>query len=250
MSYGWGEQNFMYEIQGDSILNFVPYKILWTVNDGLYYYSGLLREDITAQKVYYNYGGTEYMLYDFSLEVGDEASVYGIGLLHDIVVTEVTTTMVGGDERKKIIFDEPEGWGLGYWIEGVGSEFGLPDAALGMVTDYDPNLTCFYIGNELAWDNPDITNPECGALLNSEELENAQLSIYPNPANTEVKIRVSQALLGKLIQATIYNSTGELVQRVTTTERTLDISKMAAGIYLLQVQSEDRFLENVRLVVR
>ena len=75
----WGEYFFfesssayVYEIKGDSTINGIAYKKVLTNGNSLNQCSVILREDTTERKVYYyNAGGQEKLLYDFSLLPGE-----------------------------------------------------------------------------------------------------------------------------------------------------------------------------------
>jgi hypothetical protein len=249
LSYGWGTQYFDYLIDGDSLLNIVEYKKVYISNAGSEYFYGLLREDTTDQKVYINLGNGENLLYDFSLEVNDTASVYGAGDVHGIVVTEVSFVLVNGTERKKIVFDELNGWSPGYWIEGVGSVYGLPDAALGQITDYSPVLSCFYEGNNLAWDNPDNEDLQCGSTLASNEIEQVELNFFPNPASELLNFILPHTASGKPIRVEIFFSTGQLCWSENITSTQLNISKLEKGIYSIRISNSEKILGVEKLVV-
>lgn len=85
-----------------------------------------------------------------------------------------------------------------------------------------------------------------------KEASEAELNIYPNPAQDVVHILPSAALVGQ-VQLQIVNVTGQVVQSATLnlaeTSNILDISELDAGIYLLQIKHLE-LLKTVRLVVQ
>jgi len=60
-------------------------------------------------------------------------------------------------------------------------------------------------------------------------------TVYPNPANNSITVK-SSTELGVI---TIYNSLGEIIykDKTTNSQQQIDISKQAAGIYILQTQN-------------
>ena len=141
--YGWIITEYVQYFEGDSIINGMTYSKLQTeYENGDVYQFGLIREDAATQKVYIWDGENERLLYDFTLDEGDEATVFGVGSEQTITITSVETVNVGETARKKLNFNDA--WGPAYWIEGIGSMYGVPDAALGMVADYSPVVNCFY----------------------------------------------------------------------------------------------------------
>jgi len=69
-----------------------------------------------------------------------------------------------------------------------------------------------------------------------QEIKQSNLSIYPNPAQNELKIGLPNK--EKLSSVSVYDSTGSLILKNTTTiaNNTLDISPLNSGIYILKVQ--------------
>ncbi|MDG1145732.1 MAG: choice-of-anchor B family protein [Flavobacteriales bacterium] len=69
-----------------------------------------------------------------------------------------------------------------------------------------------------------------------QEIKQTNLSIYPNPAENELKIGLPNK--EKLSSVSVYDSTGSLILKNTTTiaNNTLDISPLNSGIYILKVQ--------------
>jgi hypothetical protein len=248
LSYGWGTQYFDYLIDGDTTINLVQYKKLYRADGNEVYYSGLLREDIIEQRVFINTSNEDVLLYDFSLEVNDTATVYGAWSMHDIVVTEVNTVLVNETYRKKIVFDELNGWSPGYWIEGVGSVYGLPDAALGQITDYSPVLSCFYEGNNLAWDNPDNEDLQCGSTLATIEIGQATLHVFPNPAAEYLQISLSENTLLQALKVEVVSLTGQTVLVTQTYTGRLDISNLPSGVYAIRLRNNDVIIGNASIV--
>ncbi len=67
------------------------------------------------------------------------------------------------------------------------------------------------------------------------------ITLYPNPAQNQVVLsNASNILLNK---ATMYDVNGKLVNTVDltnmSTEKTIDISKLASGVYIVQIESEN-----------
>lgn len=69
-----------------------------------------------------------------------------------------------------------------------------------------------------------------------QEIKQTNMSIYPNPAQNELKIGLPNN--EKLISVSVYDSTGSIILKNTTTSanNTLDISSLNSGIYILKVQ--------------
>jgi len=64
--------------------------------------------------------------------------------------------------------------------------------------------------------------------------------MYPNPAQNNVTIANATSI--QLDQLAIYDANGRLIQTVDLTdmiqERTIDVSNLATGVYMVQIQGE------------
>lgn len=89
------------------------------------------------------------------------------------------------------------------------------------------NSTMFVDDLALIFNTTGITN---------NKLANSSISIYPNPSNGNMTIK-SATDLGLV---TVYNSLGEVVynEKINSTQHQIDLSKQAAGIYILQTQGK------------
>jgi hypothetical protein len=239
INYGLVVMPYLETIAGDTIIDDVTYKMHWTQSEGYpAYVNGMLREDTENQRVYGTYGSGEYLLYDFTLEVGEEAEVYGLGIMHTIVVSELGTVMVAGEARKKITFTEVQGLG-GYWIEGIGSVHGIMDAALGYVLDFLPVVTCFYQGNDLAWSNPESTDIDCALFLTTEEYEMQYAAIFPNPAQDVVRFGFPTSSNNQVYQVALFDSAGRRAITQTSVQNQIDLQGISPGLYMIQIFEGD-----------
>jgi len=82
---------------------------------------------------------------------------------------------------------------------------------------------------------------DLGLIFNTTSIANnnhinSSLSVYPNPSNGNMTIK-SATDLGLV---TVYNSLGEIIlkENVTATQHPIDLSKQAAGIYILHTQGK------------
>jgi len=78
--------------------------------------------------------------------------------------------------------------------------------------------------------------------LSTENLGGETLSVFPNPASDVININADQA------RVNIYAVTGELVMSKVVANNSLNIEKLTAGVYMLEVVTENNKLTE-RLVV-
>ena len=85
-------------------------------------------------------------------------------------------------------------------------------------------------------------NCECEGTTSVEELETV-FNVFPNPASNEVFVTVNG---GAAAQVTVFDASGRLLFGVQRTTR-VDISALAAGVYMLQVE-HDGGMKEQRLI--
>jgi hypothetical protein len=102
----------------------------------------------------------------------------------------------------------------------------------------DPTVSCSNLQNQYRIINPDGN----GDLVVEEikpELAIEKSEIYPNPTNENITVKHSK----NIKQLTVYNVVGDVVLRVqnnANTQTQLDLSNLAPGLYILQIDDQDR----------
>ena len=129
----------VFSTNGDSLINGLTYTKL--KEKGLFYpwhnqgiphsfpsfyenYAGCFRNDILNKKVFFIAPGssTEKLWYDFNMNIGDTIFDYGLWVK---VVLDIDSVMIDGTNRKRLIIDSCSWQDPNYFIEGVGSTYGL-----------------------------------------------------------------------------------------------------------------------------
>ena len=124
------------------------------------------------RKVYANYNGKEYLVYDFSVQIGDTLDVlinaWGDDtqkcLVHNVSIDEesnrtIITLHVYHEYRKEFINDD---YSTIKWIEGIGSENGFFEGVEKFVDGGGAkHLFCAYQGDELKYTGPFYENYGC-----------------------------------------------------------------------------------------
>ncbi|MBO4654581.1 MAG: T9SS type A sorting domain-containing protein [Bacteroidales bacterium] len=95
-------------------------------------------------------------------------------------------------------------------------------------------------GNNIFIDNIDI----CDSPLAVEEHGNSELSVFPNPVKDVVTINFDKAVS----QIEVYDVYGKLVKTFTTVNNSVNVSDLASGVYMLNMQTEDGVI--VRKIVK
>ena len=114
-------ETYFNRFEGDTIIGDNQYKKLYATYDssmGNWYYIGAMREDST-NRVYYISGNTtnENLYYDFRLNQSDTFNFHVFNNTYQMIVNSIDTgTLINGEKRKRINFNNFE-----EWIDGVGS---------------------------------------------------------------------------------------------------------------------------------
>lgn len=249
ITYGWGEFPFYQRILGDSLINDVVYSKVWNAQTlvGDQYNIGLIREDVEQQKVYLWNGITEALLYDFSAESGDVVLCSGVGGEQSITITTTESILVNGELHKKLNFQDA--WTSAFWIEGIGSGYGIMDAAIGMVTDYGPTLNCFYEEEQLVWSSEN--SPEiCALTLGQKENEISKFNLWPNPTLGEITITTDHFAEGNY-EVSVISSLGKEVyydRMLMRGTKKLDLSNLSGGLYTVVLLLDRTPVASVRVI--
>lgn len=208
---------YKFGVYGDTSINNISYNKVYYNNDYNFnltnsFLFGLIRE--SNKKVYKYIGNnSEAILYDFNLIIGDSAkSISTNGFTFSKKVTDIDSVLINGQFRKRWIFPEE------YWIEGIGSSFGLLDPLV-QSFDFCRSLICLSENAIVTYQNanPDCTTPapyDCDGILNpisvSEHVfKNSKSIIFPNPFSNSAIIKTSIELNDAALK--IYDLLGQEV---------------------------------------
>ncbi len=236
----------MYRFGNDTIVEQKQYSIL-SIGFGTKY---LIREDNSGKvyfrdnsNIYPNYKDTtEYLLYDFSLNVRDTIEItYSLREIYDsfckLEVVEIGSVEVGGVFRKKMTLHKIPFTNTGlddvhYWVEGIGSLFGpiypltIPDG------ERDFEFDCYK--------TDDISYGVCycdGDTNIQHQLQEDEILFYPNPV-----INTSQFVFpenGVAYTIEIYNSIGDkMFHYQANNTMVINKSSFDVGVYFYKVSNE------------
>ena len=112
---------------------------------------------------------------------------------------------------------------------------GYPDLR-GMMTwsiNWDKVATCGSV-YEFATNFQRIFN---GSPFSIVESSKSNVSIYPNPANNVINIDLNN--LYKVKELTIYNDKSQVVMRSDLNSKSIDVSKLSAGLYVIHIITDN-----------
>jgi hypothetical protein len=162
----------------DTLINSLTYSKLM-ICGGLY--KGGFRND--SGRVYFipSDSTQEYLLYDFTVDVGDTVEVYyesfGGGVLGDVIIQQIDSLLLNGVYHR-LIYNTLSGDG---WLEGVGNLQGILMESYNNISNYCLRLhCCSENGVQIYGDNPG--GASCPLDFSVEEKAVSSGLIYPNPA--------------------------------------------------------------------
>jgi len=209
------------------------------------------REDTIQKKVYFYRNSSEYLAYDFSLNLTDTFTANYCGMAYELVVDSVDSVMLlNGEMRKRLFLN---GLSDEIWIEGIGSMYGLPHMGIYVCSaDYFAELNCFTENRIQKFGT--ALHPNCyyNTVKVDELVSNADVIINPNPLvdYTMVKFDVQRSGTLNLI---LFNSLGQIrryYSNVTGSSFKIERGDLSSGIYFLKVECNSQFSGVYKILVQ
>ena len=250
----WGSVNTqIFKIEGDTVINSFIYNKLWYSWDSTMtnkYLNGFIREE--SNIVYYRnyYSSKEGILYDFNLDVGDTTYIKN-EFCEDmqVIINDIDTVEYLGISRKRWIC---EGWSEEYWVEGIGSLYGLVYSfAAQCITDNWFDLLCFHENDTLYYLK--LYEDECYQTnVGIKDESDGDLLIFrPNPV-IQGQSFVLQYDKG-IEEVEIYNSAGVMVKQFTVDhQQSLFISsvQLTGGLYFIRARTTENKVLSEKIIIR
>jgi hypothetical protein len=225
----------------------------------------LVREDTAARRVYVRHldytfmrtlPNSEYLYYDFSLNVGDTLFTgfdYNNNPVYWTVLTK-DSLVIDGSKRLYLdvkINDQVNFTGnpsrTDRWIEGIGSEveFNNPISPSINVFEASFDLVCYKNLSKGFSYETSKTPYDCNSSIKLIESEaQLKLEVYPNPVLNELKLDFNSSFSGSI---SLVNLAGIQVlhqQSQNAFKTKLSVESLASGIYILHINGE-RLSQNI-----
>lgn len=239
--------SYSVRIGEDTLLNNISYNKIYYSNDLLntnwVFDNTYVREDST-KKVFLKKGALDdVLLYDFSLQKNDTFLIEDVC---NLIVNEVDSVMLNnGELRKRLklgIKDEPN-WGEEYWIEGIGSNFGVISHFGFCYFDYSDRFLCFYSDSELLYpENP----PSC-FITPVKEIKQNSIKIFPNPFQDFLYIENEELNIESYI---VYDVAGKLIENgsLEGMNNQINLEQSKSGFYILLLRDKEGNLYSQKLI--
>ena len=218
----YGAGTMIYQLEGDTTINQQVYtKLVYTITNYSpteKWYRGALRftED---KKVYIYYDNTEYLLYDFDVQIGDTLDVFAGIYFYDFHKTYphvVTNVNKLDDGRLQVLLDaivrdeylNQEKKFPKTWIEGVGSVDGIihNNAIIGVEGNGKSALLCAYHNDECRYTTDNPAYVSLGCIYNEGDDINAVEDICVSAPSVQKIIKDGQLFI--LRDGKMYNIMG------------------------------------------
>ena len=252
----WSVYNVKYFVSGDTTINSLLYSKYYLSDEHAFenpsYYAAL-REDTLTQRVYYVplYRNEEKLLYDFSLVENDTVSVnpysFSFGLHSTkLYVESIDSILIGNNFRKRIKirdFEEQDFYDE-YWIEGIGSTFGIFDSGLTGDIVFDvayPFLLCFELNEEIVFQNPEFESCfEYPPGVSTNDLFDVDITISPNPTSNKIMVNSEK----EIQHYSVINQIGHEVifNELNSSTFEIDLYTLPVGIYFIKFEVDDRMI--------
>jgi hypothetical protein len=211
-------------------------------------YKGGIRDQ--NGKVYYvpKDSTTEFLLYDFTLNQGDEVTYYmespfsNTMMLDKATVGRVDTTQIDGINRRRISL------GAGKWIEGIGNTMGLFSEVSDNVSLYARELYCMSLNNNILIENMQVlANSKAGSCplnvsIKEEIRDDLNLSVYPNPSTGAFTVLLNNNYADYTIS--VSNMLGEVLikEKNNSNKIEIDLSGNPQGIYFISFANDKNII--------
>jgi Secretion system C-terminal sorting domain len=196
-------------------------------------------------RVYSMKNGTEEVIYDFNLIVGDSITDENNGKLKVVKLDTIQTN--DGKARRRWTFDKicgEEKIDYVVWVEGIGTTDGeYHPGAICIIADPSSQLSCF-LENKV----PVINLGNCyDELVNISETLFHSLEMSPMPVQNYLHIESKNIPIKEF---KIYSNLGQMIFAKTVNESSIieDFSFLESGAYFIQIQMENHQIVTRKLI--
>jgi hypothetical protein len=192
-------------------------------------YKGAIREDTLLKKVFIAWDTTEILLYDFNMQVGDTVKgLTEISSCPDTVIS-IDSVLVGSNYHKRWFINADYNI---YFIEGVGSTYGLLGQSIGQCIGQFPDLwiSCFSKDGVTLY--PSLST-NCEIITSTHSINSTlnEVNIYPNPSTGSFTIDLNDTGINEI---QLYDVFGNLIFRQFKSDNSkIKIDDLKAGVYFL-----------------
>ena len=211
-------------------------------------YKGAIRQDTLNRKTFIIPPATitEQLLYDFTMQIGDTVKGHIETYLNPgDVVESIDSVLVGNNYHKR--------WKINsnytiYFIEGVGSTYGLIEYSPGNVVDWaDISTTCFR-QNGITLYPASATNCELITSIIPVNKKKDQFKIYPNPSHGSFTAEFDKSM--NIVEIRLTDLFGRIILQQQTDNLTkIEIDNLENKTYILTIIDKDHKTTNKKIII-
>jgi len=227
----------------DTIINNKKYtRLTKFYNDSLMLQSNnrsLLRDD-TLGRVYVYSDGTETILFDFNLNVGDTFRTKQLYSDEYLIVDSIADKKFAQKIRKHIYFSHCFYHWNQLWIEGIGCIDQVPGSACIM---FDVFLSCYLQNGELLYHNSNCNTCYCKNEPSNINIKKAiEIKVFPNPSSSYINIELENNNESTL---ELYNQLGIKYNfKLNSNINRISINNYLNGIYFYRIIKENEIIKS------
>ncbi len=200
--------------------------------------SGFLRQD--SMKIYFRtqFNPTQYLVYDFNLEVGDSLPITTINFQDFLVVNAVDSVLIGASWRRRMFFNDGASW----LIEGIGHNAGLLESIPPML-ECAHSFICFKLDSVIEFQE-NIGN--CEIPNSTQEIKCPQWKLLTDISGNSWKIIGPK----ETDHLALIDLSGNLIPAISWSNTTCEIqlSNYSQGMYtLINLEHPSRFVRLLKL---
>lgn len=248
---------YQYAFGGDTVLGGNVYAALYkgghswegdfyqgTTWNHAYYnhvYCGAVREQDGKWYIYGSNGvlpEQEHLLYDFTLNAGDELPPGFCNYGAPLTVTSVDTVLINAIERRRLFIGDNPGPGATFYIEGVGSNAGLIEPM--QQFEYLWNLVCYAEEGVPVWNEP---GSSCDLTVGVPACRPGEEALRVSPNPVKGVARIDFPAIKTRGQLELIDLQGRILQRsdlVMGQTTYLLFPSVGHGIYVIRLIAPDR----------
>ena len=227
----------------------------WSVTPVVLMDTIYLREEVETRKVYKIVNGQDELLYDFSLETGDEITLKGVAF--SVTADEV---LVNDGPRKRLVLESIPLFNGGHvyqtWIEGVGTDahpfypdFFMYAPVYSSGGGYRVYTRCSFQGSAQVFGDPEYCG-DFAPLGVVENLRPTDIVFSPNPMTQTLTI--DSAVTLEKASLHLYDANGRRIRTVVNLNGkkiTIARENMASGWYWAELLQNGATLKSSKIIV-
>jgi len=146
------------------------------------------------------------------------------------------------------IHDEPNSHGfVTYSLRSDFNSFGTIENKAQIFFDYNPPILTNSIANTIY--NGTVSMETCYLEINENTILNNEVSVFPNPFNTEITIGLGELKIKNFV---ITDLSGSVILKgdLDNSTKSIDLTQLKSGMYILNLKDEQSFIKYTKKIIK